>query len=314
MKVISFLGSLPPRGQLNTRKADTLVKFAHGVTKCGDECVITRDLTYQACDVAVILGWVHEHGKDAPHLRFRQQILDQQRVQGKRVVIADSNLFLYRDAANPMYYLRYSFDGIFPNTGEYCDQWDSDWRWQDIQRDLGVVLCDWRTAGTHILVCLQRNGGWSMADTQVETWARETLTRLRQHTDRPIRIRAHPGDRNVNTYLPNILRWAQRTLPGSVTASALGTTFMQDLKHAWAMVNHNSSPAVGAIIQGIPAFVTDPIHSQAREVANTDLACIESPLAPDRDTWICRISQSHWSHGDLETGRCWQHMRQWVAQ
>lgn len=312
MKVISYLASLPKRQQQNSQKSETLLRFARGVTESGDQGIVSQEQRYEPCDVAVILGWVHEHGKDAPHLRFRREILDQQQARGGRTVVADSNLFLYRDTTNPGYYLRYSFDGIFPNTGEYCDQWSSDWRWQDIQRDLGVALRDWRVTGNHVLVCLQRNGGWSMANMQVEAWAQETLTRLRQHTDRPIRIRAHPGDRNVNTYLPNILRWAQRTLPGSITASAPNTTFMQDLKHAWAMVNHNSSPAVGAVIEGIPAFVTDPVHSQARDVANTDLANIESPLELDRRAWVCRISQSHWSHRDLESGRCWEHMRQWV--
>jgi len=312
MKVISYLGSLPPRQRQNSQKSDTLTKFAQGVQAAGDQGMVLADTRYQDCDVAVILGWVHEHGKDAPHLRFRQEILDQQRQRGRRTVVADSNLFLYRDVTNPGYYLRYSFDGIFPNTGEYCDQWNSDWRWQDIQRDLGISLRDWRTRGDHVLVCLQRNGGWSMADVQVESWARDVLSRLRQHTDRPIRIRAHPGDRNSNVYLPGILRWAQKTLPGQFSVSRPETTFMQDLKNAWAMVNHNSSPAVGAVIEGIPAFVTDPERSQARDVANTEFANIECPLEFDRRAWICRISQSHWSHRDLESGRCWEHMRQWV--
>jgi hypothetical protein len=129
MKVISFLATLPPKqlaavaatGKVN-HKIDTLERFVQGVSAAGDQGSVSGDLQYSQCDVAVMLGWVHEHGKQAPHLSLRQALLDQQRQRGGRVVIADSNLFLYRDIANPHFYQRYSFDGVFPYTGEYCDQ------------------------------------------------------------------------------------------------------------------------------------------------------------------------------------------------
>jgi hypothetical protein len=70
-------------------------------------------MEYQPCDVAVILGWVHEHGKTASHLQFRKMILEQHAARGGRTVVADSNLFLYKNTDNPEYWLRYSFDGIF---------------------------------------------------------------------------------------------------------------------------------------------------------------------------------------------------------
>jgi len=66
------------------------------------------------------------------------------------------------------------------------------------------------------------------------------------------------------------------------------------------------------VIEGIPTFVTDPEHSQAREVANHDLSQIESPQLFDRQVWVERISQFHWSHQDLQTGDCWRHMRQYL--
>ena len=40
--------------------------------------------------------------------------------RGKRCVIVDANLFLAYDLGNTHEYLRYSYDGIFPTTGEYC--------------------------------------------------------------------------------------------------------------------------------------------------------------------------------------------------
>jgi len=313
MKVISFMATLPAkmlRPQLaQEEKPQTLRRFAEGVRACGDQALVHDVMTLEPCDVAVMLGWVHEDGKQAPHLAFRQAILDQQRQSGGRVVIADSNLFLYRNSTNPHHYLRYSFDGIFPSTGEYCDQAPAPDRWHAIQRDLGVEIKPWRAQGDHILLCLQRQGGWSMRGRSVLDWAADTILALRQHTDRPIRVRTHPGDKQAQTYIGSFKPVGPLR---RVSLSSPGTDLMADLRNCWAVVNHNSSPAVAAAMEGVPVFVTDPTQSQARDVANTDLSRIETPVLSERSAWAQRISQFHWSHDDLSSGRCWRHMRQWV--
>lgn len=316
MKVISFISTLPGKllesDHANDRKFITLKKFANGVVVAGDRGLLSYSTDYKPCDVAVMLGWVHENSKSSPHLKLRKQIIDEQKKHGGRVVIADSNLFLYRDTDNPHYYLRYSFDGVFPSTGEYCDSWHSDWRWQDIRRDLGVDLQPWRQRGDHVLICLQRDGGWSMQGQSVVDWATGTITELAKHTSRPFRIRPHPGDRASTKHMSRILHHFKHDRRVLISSSAPNQTLLGDFKNCWAVVNHNSSPTVGAAIEGIPVFVTDPENSQCRDVANTDLANIEQPLLMDRLPWVCKISQSHWSHADLESGRCWQHMKQWV--
>ena len=99
MKVVSYLATLPRKEQYTpeslkkaTDKLDTLKYFAQGVTEYGDEGIIETESIYQPSDVAVILGWVHEHGKTAQHLQLRQEIVEGQRSSGGRTVIADSNL------------------------------------------------------------------------------------------------------------------------------------------------------------------------------------------------------------------------------
>jgi hypothetical protein len=89
---------------------------------------------------------------------------------------------------------------------------------------------------------------------------------------------------------------------------------MHDFKNCWAVVNHNSSPAVAAAIEGIPVFVTDPDRSQARDIAGSGLNRIEKPHIPDRLAWIQRISQFHWSHDELRSGACWAHMKKWAKK
>ena len=322
MKVVSYIATLPRKEQYTsveslkaaTDKLNTLKFFIQGVQACGDEGVIVDDFNYQPSDVAVILGWVHEHGKTAPHLQLRQQILDGQRGYNGRTVIADSNLFLYKDKTNPGYWLRYSFDGVFPNTGTYCDTAPDPARWLTVQQNLNINLRPWRTQGNHILLCLQRDGGWSMGGFEVLDWAIKTILQLRRYSNRPIRIRAHPGDKRAKKYCDRLMKLCIGRRLLNIELSAPDTSLEHDLKNCWAVVNHNSSPTVGAAIEGIPVFVTDPERSQAREIAETRLDKIETPATPDRAAWIQRLSQFHWSHHELRDGTAWAHMRKFVEK
>jgi hypothetical protein len=322
MKVVCYLATLPKKLEYTseqslkaaTDKLNTLKFFIQGVQACGDEGVIVDDATYQPSDVAVILGWVHEHGKTASHLQLRQQILDGQRAYNGRTVIADSNLFLYKNTTNPGYWLRYSFDGIFPNTGQYCDTAPDPARWSAVQQNLNIHLKPWRTQGNHVLLCLQRDGGWSMGGVEVLDWAMKIILQLRRYTNRPIRIRAHPGDKRAKKYCDRLIKLCVGRRLLNVELSTSDTSLEHDLKNCWAVVNHNSSPAVGAAIEGIPVFVTDPERSQVREIAETRLDKIETPTTPDRDAWIQRLSQFHWSHQELQDGTAWAHMRKFVEK
>ena len=317
MKVVSYLATLPKKENYTPEslqkaqdKSNTLRYFIQGVnTHDDDEGIISDNLVYEPSDVAVILGWVHEHGKTASHLQLRQNIVSGQQACGGRTVIADSNLFLYRNTNNPGYWLRYSYDGVFPNTGEYCDQNPDPERWQTIQAQTGVQLQPWRTVGDHVLLCLQRDGGWSMAGWDVIDWALNTIAEIRKYTNRPIRLRPHPGDKHAISYVEQYIKKSQST---NISISNVGSQLTEDLIDCWAVVNYNSSPAVGAAIEGVPIFVTDAARSQCREIANTDLSQIENPVLLNRQPWIERISQFHWNFAELQSGACWQHMRKFV--
>lgn len=311
MKIVAYTAVLPPNNK-NVEKGEILYKFAQGVANAGDNIVVHDQPTLIDSDVALSVGWVHENSKNTPHLTFRKKLIDHQLSRNKKILLADSNLFLYKNTNNPLHYLRYSFNGIFPNTGIYCDNVIDSNRWKMISSNTGIVLKDYRRDGSHILLCLQRNGGWSMGGFDVVEWASNTIKVLRLHTDREIIIRAHPGDKGSKDYLsPKNLMKKIGILKG-VRLSKPGTTLEQDLKNCWAVVNHNSSPTVGAAIEGYPVFVTDPQKSQCKEIANTDLSQIENPLLPDRQAWIERLSMFHWNFDEVENGQCWNHMRNFV--
>jgi hypothetical protein len=310
MRFVTYLSCLPKKGQ-DTRKAEVLTNFSRGVVACKDELILHNGNNLVEADVGMILGYVHEDSKNTPHLQLRKNILEYQASRNKHTVIADSNLFLYKNPDNPKYYLRYSFDGVFPNTGIYCDSDIDPSRWTKLSRDIGLSLKDYRTNGGHILLCLQRNGGWSMGGFDVLTWTARTIAELRKHTDREIVIRAHPGDKGAKDYLhpKRLLKSIGFMKKVRVSNSK---SLLEDLNNCWAVINHNSSPTVGAAIEGYPIFVTDPEKSQSRDIANTDLSKIEDPVLFDRQQWVERLSMFHWCFDETISGECWNHMRRYI--
>jgi hypothetical protein len=295
----------------NQEKIDLLKNFSLGVRAAGDITFDNQSYTYQQTDVGVIQGWLGQGVITTPHLSLRHTVIQQQLNRNKHVVAVDSNLFLYANTTNDLHYLRYSFNGVFPNTGIYCDTNADPSRWQKISKNLNLSLKDYRTIGDHILVCLQRNGGWSMGSLDVQDWAIQTINTLRQHTDRPIVIRAHPGDKSSREYLDPRSPKCRIKFSKAVRLST-NANLVDDLRNCWAAVNYNSSPVVGAAIEGIPIFVMDPIKSQCRDVANTNLAQIENPQMFNRQPWVERLAMSHWNFDELKSGECWAHMRTYL--
>lgn len=305
MKVVSYLSSVPTKNN-NPQKTELLHKFVQGVNAAGDTGIIHNGTNLVDCDVAMIQGWVHQDFKST-HLALRKLVIDTQKQKNRYVATADANLFLYQNSNNPHGYLRYSFNGIFPNTGIYCDNNVDPMRWAQIQKDTGIQLQDKKQKGAWIVLMLQRNGGWSMEGRDVQQWALQTIKKIRQYSDRLIIIRPHPGDKQANVYLqPN--KTVIKNLP-NVKISPQGRTLEEDLQKAWAVVNHNSSAIVGPIIQGYHAFVTDTVTSQCSDVAHNDFRWIENPQDFDRQRWLERISMFHWKFSELANGSCWRHMR-----
>jgi hypothetical protein len=293
-------------------KIDLLRFFSLGVRLAGDRNLDIRDYNYQTTDVAVIQGWVTENVRPTQHQLLRDTVIKKQ-IENKRYVVGvDSNLFLYANKENPFHYLRYSFNGVFPNTGIYCDTNIDPTRWKKISKNIGIELKPYRSTGNHILLCLQRNGGWSMGNYDVQDWAIQTIQQIRKYSNRPIVLRGHPGDKAAREYLDPKSPKCRLKGISNIYFSSFDRSLVQDLQNCWAAVNHNSSPVVGALIEGIPIFVTDPDKSQCKEVANVDLSQIENPQMPDRQQWVERLSMFHWNFDELRSGECWAHMKNFV--
>lgn len=295
----------------NQEKIDLLRFFAEGARALSENVIDVNTHDYTKTDVAIIQGWIAPGQVTTPHGELRTRVIQTQLGRSKYVIGVDSNLFLYSDTSNPLHYLRYSFNGVFPGTGIYCDDIVDPIRWEKISRNLKLQLKDYRKAGNHILLCMQRNGGWSMGGLDNQDWAIRTIAEIRKYSDRPIVIRLHPGDKETKRIIKAGGPLCKLKFDYGVILSQ-NENLIDDLKGCWAAINHNSSPVVGAAIEGYPIFVTDPASSQCKDIANINLSQIENPQMPDRLSWVQRLSMFHWNFDELKSGECWEHMRKFL--
>ena len=307
--VKSYLSSLP-RHINGEEKIKALTLFAQGAALTGDNATTTMSQTYEPCDVGVIIGnafGANQAKTGLAHYKVRKMVIDTQTQLKRYWLSIDSNVFIYKNRENPHKYLRYSFNGVFPKTAIYCNENPGDENWNNMRRDYAMDLKPWRSTGSHILITLQRPLGWSMRGFDLMAWLEKTFSSIRQYSDRPIVLRWHPGDWKA---FPNYAEILKRY---NATISPQERHITEDLVDCWALICHNSTPSSVATIEGIPAFITDdPGYCQAGDVANTDFSLLERPDMPDREQWIRKLAQCHWSFNDVETGRCWAHMRNWV--
>lgn len=140
---------------------------------------------------------------------------------------------------------------------------------------LGATLQPWRKGGRHVLVCPPTD--YFLRAHGCPNWLRNTLSTLKHHTDRPIRVRDKPR-----------LGEPSRTLE-------------EDLENCHALVTHSSNVAVEAAVLGVPVFV-EPTCA-AVGVGRTELEQIEDPWRPDhRELWLANLAHGQFSFEEVLSG------------
>ena len=308
MRVIGYTKVIPPGKALKpskpNHKLDIIKNFIEGVRMCGDNGLVYDGYEMLDCDVAMMQGFLHDKSSHVPHINLRRNIT--MNTRNKAFITADSNLFLYKARQNePYHYLRYSINGVFGNTGEYCNDTPTDLQWNKIKRDLGVELKPWSiNEREFVLLCLQRNGGWSMKGKDVVVWANHKIAEIRTHTTRPIIVRPHPGDKKAPEYC--------KLINGENVRISFEPMIEHDLAKSCVTIGYNSSPLVASVIEGVPIICEDPASSQVGEVCHTDLSQLSALKPIDRESWIRKIAQCHWSFADLRSGIAWQWMKKYL--
>jgi hypothetical protein len=278
------------------RKVQCLTSFAQGVIRTGGQAHIEYLYNYTPSPLAVILGWVTTN-TGGPNIVLRNRIIKEQAKRGFRTMCIDASCWKYLD--DDSMYLRYSIGGPFYDHAEYANRNSDATQWSRIQNDLNVSLKPWKTNDNgHILICMQRDGGFSMKSLDPMIWAEEKIKQLQSITSRPILLRPHPGESKKLDFSP-FKKY------GIQISDSNSTKLLKDLEGAHSAVFFNSSASVAAVCEGIPVFVDDR-SCVSWTVANTDIAQIETPHLFERQQWIQDLAAAHWSDYDAKTGQIYK--------
>ena len=287
--------------QKHSRKIQCLESFADGVRATGHTVKVEWEHKYTPSRLAVMLGWATTN-TGGRNITLRKQIIPEQRRLGFQTMCIDASCWKYLD--NNGSYLRYSLNGPFYDRSEYANKNSDANKWLEISCTLGVQLkpVQVNQAG-HILICMQRDGGFAMKTLDPMTWLHDKIHLIRSVSSRQIYVRPHPGQYSMADFAMYNSKMGKRQ--NVVILEPTHSRLIDNLQGAHSAVFFNSSASVAAACEGIPVFADDS-SCVAWSVANKDVSKIETPETFAREQWMYDLAAAHWSDADACAGRIYQ--------
>ena len=165
----------------------------------------------------------------------------------------------------------------------------------DRVKKLGVELQPWVIDNKpYILICGQHAHSQQWADMpDMETYFRETVTRVREYSDKPIVLRSHPRFReNLHFPVKDVEWFKQQNCEWNIAKQVQQTYDSFDLenqlKETHFTVSYSSNAGINSVIQGIPSVVSE--HSLAYGVSST----FSDLRYPDREDWLVDMCNIEW--------------------
>lgn len=141
---------------------------------------------------------------------------------------------------------------------------------------LGITFKPWRKTGREIVICAQRGIG-STDMRMPKPWPQDIFKKIKQFTGKPVRVRAHPGNKPHKIPL------------------------LEDLRNAYAIVVWSSNCATTALIEGIPVFYQAP-HIVTQRACESDLSLIDTPNYLERSEAFREMSWAQWTVDEIASG------------
>jgi len=280
----------PMHGPLNSKSV--FKKFIQSMRDTGDEVHVDRETNG---DVAVIWS-VLWHGRMASY----KKIWERYRKSGRPVIVLEVG-GLRRNLTYKVGINGINRDADFANA-----QFD-DKRWPLFKHEMRP----WNPTGDLIVLCGQHDTSeqWKGLP-KMSLWIEQQIQIIRKYTNRPILVRPHP--RNTIQFDENKFENVKFRTPKRDFRTYDDTDFRATLERTWAVVNHSSNPAMEAVINGIPVFVSE--SSLCHDVGNTNLFDINKPAMPNRQSWANRLAYTEWFEDEIEQGLPWQRIRERLLQ
>lgn len=156
---------------------------------------------------------------------------------------------------------------------------------------LNINLQEWRTEGEHILVCGQRGiGTTEMASPP--NWHDDMARNLRKITDRPVKVRLHPGNH------------------------APAVPLSDDLRNCWACIIWSSGSGVQSLVKGIPVYVDAPHWICECAAVDADEFHAVAPMTDDgaRMKEMHRMAWGQRSVVEIESGEPFATIREHLSE
>jgi len=155
----------------------------------------------------------------------------------------------------------------------------------DRWKKFGHNINNRRTNGKYILIVPPSDKPCRYYNIDVNKWIPEVRKLIRQHTDRPIKVR-----------LKKSRQYRRRVKP-----------LYADLQDCHALVTYQSIAAIESILFGVPAFTLAPCA--ADPVADKDLSQLDNPTVQDRDKihkWAHHLAYGQFHVNELKDGTAWR--------
>ena len=275
----------PAHGPLNSKPI--FDAFINSLTKAGEKLLINKSGN---ADVAVIWS-VLWRGR----MENYRHIWQRYRNEGKPVIVIEVG-GLRRNKS-----FKIGINGI-NRKADFANQDFDDKRWPLFEHNFKP----WNTTGDLIVICGQHDSSeqWRGLP-KMNQWIGDQITTIRKYTQRPILVRPHP--RNQIQFVEDDYKNVKLRLPKRDFKTYDDTDFKATLERTWAVVNHSSNPAMEAVINGVPVFVSE--DSLCHDVGNTSLADINTPAMPARQKWANKLSYTEWFPEEIEKGIPWERIK-----
>lgn len=230
-------------------------------------------------DAAVIWS-VLWNGRMKPN----QQVYEHYRSQGKPVIVIEIGA-LYRGDT-----WKIAVNNV-TSQGYYGHLDNLDW---DRPRKLKISLATQTITKPEIVIALQHIRSLQVAHIpNMAEWLTQTISILRNNTERPIVVRPHPRCRMP---LPPLSPGVLVETPRQV-ANTYDSFDMHFDCHA--VVNYNSGPGIQAAIAGVRPLVDNTSLAYPVGIGYAD---IEQPYTIDRQLWLTQICHTEYTIEELKAG------------
>lgn len=281
-----------------------MLKKQHGI-----DLRLSYDNEIESCDVAVQFGAVKP--RSAEHHITRQSIAK----KAEHVIYIETPVLgRVIVSSNKYQYYRIGIDGFMNNDGIFYGDSIDKTRLPEMSKQLNIPeFAGWKDHSIgNILVLLQLPGDASLRGQKMSEWLLETLSSIREITNRPIVVRFHPamsakGRAEFYSEIGDVLFKNYQNITWS---NGLDRSLQEELSDAGVCVTYTSGSAIDAVLAGVPVIAMDegnlayPITSHRIN----DLLNPKKVGTFEIKRWVDQLANSQWSESEMIESKVWQHL------